>query len=43
MKVEDIFNEYGWQYIDNRQQNENILFLSFIDILKEEEKDDKSE
>ena len=35
MKVENIFNEYGWQYIDDRQQS-TVEVLSFIDIINEE-------
>ena len=40
MKVEDIFNEYGWQYIDDRKQS-TVEVLSFIDIINEE--DDNNE
>ena len=39
MRVDDI-PEYGWQYIDDRKQNENILFLSFIDIINGDDNDE---
>ena len=40
MKLEDI-PEYGWQYIDNRQQS-TVEVLSFIDIINGEEKENEN-
>ena len=39
MKVEDI-HEYASEFYD--RQSENILFLSFIDIINEEEKENEN-
>lgn len=41
MKLTDI-PHFGWQYVDN-SENKNILFLSFIDILKYHEKEKENE
>ena len=38
MRLEDI-PEYGWQYIDDRQQN--TIVFSFIDILEQCEEEEK--
>ena len=40
MKLEDI-PEYGWQFINNRQQS-TVEVLSFIDIINEEEKENEN-
>ena len=40
MRLEDIFPEYGWQYIDDRQQN--TMIFSIIDILQCEEEDNEA-
>lgn len=40
MKLTDI-PEYGWQYIDNRQQNTEVF--SFIDILRQYEEEENEE
>ena len=38
MKLEDI-SEYGWQFIDNRQQS-TVEVLSFIDIINGDDNDE---
>ena len=40
MKIENI-KEFASEFYD--RQSENILFLSFIDILKDEEENDKND